>query len=288
MTATGQFEAALQIVRRCARAGYEAYLAGGCVRDLLLGREPADYDVATSATPDVVLEMFPRTFAVGAHFGVVLVAPRWRAGGWRTPALSPRWRRSGRMGRIPMGGIRMRCAIRRAPKRMCERRDFTINGLLLDPLRNPWTSDGRSEVLRSAVIDYVGGLADLDAGVVRAIGRPELRFEEDHLRMLRGVRFAARFGFELEAETKRGDPRAGAAHPRSEPRARARRADQDAHRGPCAAGLRTAGRNRAAARGAARGGADEGRGAAAAVSSRRRRVGAHADAAGATGAGLLA
>ena len=75
MPATRQFEAALRIVEKLRAAGYEAYLAGGCVRDLLLGREPEDYDVATSATPDVVLEMFPRTFAVGAHFGVVLVAP---------------------------------------------------------------------------------------------------------------------------------------------------------------------------------------------------------------------
>ena len=99
------------------------------MRDLLLGREPADYDVATSATPDVVLDLFPRTFAVGAHFGVVAGLRRRR----KMPALSRRWRRSGRIWRIPMGGIPMRCATRRPPRRMCERRDFTINGLLLDP-----------------------------------------------------------------------------------------------------------------------------------------------------------
>ena len=94
--------------------GYEAYLAGGCVRDLLLGREPADYDVATSATPDVVLEMFPRTFAVGAHFGVVLVAPEAEDAGFVTEVATFRsdWR-------IPMGGIPMRCGIRRPPRRMC-------------------------------------------------------------------------------------------------------------------------------------------------------------------------
>ena len=132
LAGTGQFEAALQVVERLRAAGYEAYLAGGCVRDLLLGREPKDYDVATSATPDVVLGMFERTFAVGAHFGVVL---------GRTMAMTTaysdrrRWRRSGPMGLIRMGGIRMRCGIRRAPRRMCGGRDFTINGLLLDPLR---------------------------------------------------------------------------------------------------------------------------------------------------------
>ena len=82
MAGSGQFEAALKIAQTLRARGYEAYFAGGCVRDLLLRREPADYDVATSATPDVVLEMFPRTFAVGAHFGVVLVAPRSR----KTPA----------------------------------------------------------------------------------------------------------------------------------------------------------------------------------------------------------
>ena len=194
---TPQIEAALDILQTLRAAGYEAYLAGGCVRDLLLGREPEDYDVATSATPNIVLDMFPRTFAVGAHFGVVLVA-------------------SGRGGACKEGAVEERCVTEVATFRSdgaysdgrhpdavsytksaaedVQRRDFTINGLLLDPMR-------LFPDLRAAVIDYVGGLEDLDAGVIRAIGRPEIRFEEDQLRLLRAVRFAARFGFEIEPAT---------------------------------------------------------------------------------------
>ncbi len=201
MAGTKQFEAALGIVETLRGAGYEAYLAGGCVRDLLLGREPADYDVATSATPDVVLEMFPRTFAVGAHFGVVLVAPETEDAGFVTEVATFRSDLAYSDGRHP-DAVRYT----KTAEEDVWRRDFTINGLLLDPLRGGRPLDECKDDpkrLRAAVLDYVGGLADLDAGVVRAIGRPELRFEEDHLRMLRGVRFAARFGFELEAETKR-------------------------------------------------------------------------------------
>jgi poly(A) polymerase len=186
---TSQFEAALGIVEKLRAAGYEAYLAGGCVRDLLLGREPTDFDVATSATPDVVLAMFERTFAVGAHFGVVLVA-----GGVDEHALTEvaTFRSDGVYtdGRHPD-----EVQYTRSAAEDVQRRDFTINGLLLDPML--LGSDG----LRSAVIDHVGGLADLDAGVIRAIGRPQRRFEEDHLRLLRAVRFAARLGFEIELAT---------------------------------------------------------------------------------------
>jgi putative nucleotidyltransferase with HDIG domain len=201
MAGSRQFEAALRIIETLRARGYEAYLAGGCVRDLLLGREPADYDVATSATPDVVLEMFPRTFAVGAHFGVVLVAPEAEDAGFVTEVATFRSDLAYSDGRHP-DAVRYT----KTAEEDVERRDFTINGLLLDPLRGGSVLDknfGDPKVLRGAVLDYVGGLADLDAGVVRAIGRAEKRFEEDHLRMLRGVRFAARFGFELEAETKR-------------------------------------------------------------------------------------
>ncbi len=232
MTGTEQFEAALKIIETLRARGYEAYLAGGCVRDLLLGREPADYDVATSATPEVVLEMFPRTFAVGAHFGVVLVSPEADDAGFVTEVATFRSDLSYSDGRHP-DGVRYT----KTAEEDVERRDFTINGLLLDPLKAfpqglkpgafsaasnarakartlPQENElsgvvlsemkiGDRKVLRSAVLDYVGGLADLEAGVVRAIGRAEKRFEEDHLRMLRGVRFAARFEFELEAETKR-------------------------------------------------------------------------------------
>jgi len=289
---TRQCDAALRIVAQLRAAGYEAYLAGGCVRDLLLGREPKDYDVATSATPDVVLKMFPRTFAVGARYGVVLVSACGGAdsGDAAEGKLTPpqvvtevaTFRSDGAYsdGRHP-DGVRYTTSAEEDVRR----RDFTINGLLLDPeklfsqelsekthpshknkdvarvghpdslaevkvraeartlqskedasgaeqaaesiLQNGTECQGTTLVvpqmpkkrgasapedcfpdasiqhLRAAVIDHVGGLADLKVGVVRAIGQPELRFEEDHLRMLRGVRFAARFGFELEAGTKR-------------------------------------------------------------------------------------
>jgi putative nucleotidyltransferase with HDIG domain len=230
MAGTEQFDAALKIIETLRARGYVAYLAGGSVRDLLLGREPADYDVATSATPEVVLEMFPRTFAVGAHFGVVLVAPEAEDAGFVTEAATFRSDLAYSDGRHP-DGVRYT----KTAEEDVQRRDFTINGLLLDPMRvlfdesqleshpsrknkdaarvvHPSPGVGHSNLnlrmndptlLRAAVLDYVGGLADLDTGVVRAIGRAEKRFEEDHLRMLRGVRFAARFGFELEAETKR-------------------------------------------------------------------------------------
>jgi poly(A) polymerase len=201
MTGNPQFEAALRIVETLRSRGHEAYLAGGCVRDLVLGREPADYDVATSATPDIVLEMFPRTFAVGAHFGVVLVAPETDKAGFVTEVATFRSDLSYSDGRHPDGVRYTKTAAEDV-----ERRDFTINGLLLDPLRGGRPLDesiGDPQILRKAVLDLVGGLADLDSGIIRAIGRPELRFQEDHLRMLRAVRFAARFGFELEPATHR-------------------------------------------------------------------------------------
>ncbi len=199
-----QFEAALQIIETLRANKYEAHLAGGCVRDLLLGREPEDYDVATSATPDIVLDMFPRTFAVGAHFGVVLVAPETEDASFVTEVATFRSDLAYSDGRHP-DAVRYTTSAQED----VQRRDFTINGLMLDPQQSLRggslldESDSDPKLLRDAVLDFVGGLADLDAGVVRAIGRPELRFEEDHLRMLRGVRFAARFGFELEPETQR-------------------------------------------------------------------------------------
>ena len=190
-TATRQLEAALGIVEKLRAEGHEAYFAGGCVRDLLLGLEPKDYDVATSATPDVVLGLFERTFAVGAHFGVVLVADGDEAGYVTTEVATFRSDGAYSDGRHP-DAVRYTASAEEDVRR----RDFTINGLLLDPLR--WGRHlveciGDPTLLRSAVLDFVGGLPDQEAGVVRAIGRAELRFEEDHLRMLRGVRFAARF-----------------------------------------------------------------------------------------------
>jgi len=188
-----KFDEAMRVVATLRTAGHQAYLAGGCVRDLLLGREPADYDVATSATPDVVLDMFQRTFAVGAKFGVVLVAPEDT--GFVTEVATFRSDGAYSDGRRP-DAVRYSMSA----EEDVQRRDFTINGLLLDPMRDGGVLGDR-EGLRAAVLDYVGGVRDLDAGVVRAIGRAEPRFEEDHLRMLRAVRFAARFGFELETGT---------------------------------------------------------------------------------------
>jgi putative nucleotidyltransferase with HDIG domain len=188
---TPQFEAALGIVRTLRDSGHQAYLAGGCVRDLVLGRSPSDYDVATSATPDVVLNLFPRTFAVGAHFGVVLVAPHNPGAGFVTEVATFRNDGAYSDGRHP-DAVRYTTS----PEEDVQRRDFTINGLLLDPLRD-------ESNVRAAVFDFVGGLADLDSGILRAIGRPEQRFEEDHLRMLRAVRFAARFNFAIESTTLR-------------------------------------------------------------------------------------
>jgi poly(A) polymerase len=215
-----QFDAALQIIAALRAAGHEAFLAGGCVRDMLLGREPKDYDVATSATPDMVLDMFPRTFAVGAHFGVVLVAT---GGGADAGGADDSEQDESRYVVTEVATFRSDGAYSdgRHPDAVryttsaeedVRRRDFTINGLLLDPERlfphgpkldslDEFDVRAEARTLHGAVIDHVGGLADLEAGIVRAIGRPELRFEEDHLRMLRAVRFAARFGFELDAAT---------------------------------------------------------------------------------------
>jgi len=181
---TPEFDAALEVIAKLRDAGYEAYLAGGCVRDMLLGRAPKDFDVATSATPDIVLAMFERTFAVGAHFGVVLVCWGDEDSYFTTEVATFRSDGAYSDGRHP-DAVRYTTSAEEDVRR----RDFTINGLLSDP--------------NAGVIDYVGGVADLEAGIVRAIGDARERFEEDHLRMLRGVRFAARFGFELEAGTGR-------------------------------------------------------------------------------------
>ena len=200
-----QFGAAVEIIRTLRSKGHEAYLAGGGVRDLLLGREPQDYDVATSATPDIVLDMFPRTFAVGAHFGVVLVASEI-GGDCEDGSVAERcvtevatFRNDGVYsdGRHPDEVRYTKTAAEDV-----QRRDFTINGLLLDPTHlEDAGPDERAAAVRAGLLDYVGGLADLEARVIRAIGRPEKRFEEDQLRLLRAVRFAARFGFEIEPAT---------------------------------------------------------------------------------------
>ncbi len=182
---------AIHVVRELRRHGFQSYLAGGCVRDMLLGLEPTDYDVTTDATPNDVMRIFPETYAVGAQFGVVLV-PVPKEGREIDPAGPPHpvevatFRSDGVYldGRHPE-----HVEYSKSPEEDVQRRDFTINGLLMDPL------DG------DRVLDVVGGRADLAAGIVRAIGDPERRFLEDKLRMLRAVRFAARFGYAIDAPT---------------------------------------------------------------------------------------
>ena len=175
---TSSRDDALAVVRTLRGAGHVAYFAGGCVRDELLGLTPSDYDVATDAPPPRIAGLFRRTQMVGAIFGVVLV----RQG--KSAVETATFRTDGAYadGRRP-DAVRFATAAEDA-----RRRDFTINGLFLDPL------DG-------TVIDHVGGRADLAARRLRAIGAADERFAEDHLRLLRAVRFAARFGLEIEPQT---------------------------------------------------------------------------------------
>ena len=180
---------ATSIVQSLRQRGFQAYLVGGCVRDLLLGREPKDYDVATDATPRQVMEIFPETYAVGAQFGVVLVpAPE----GAETSGTSKASATEVATFRSDIGYSDGRhpdeVRFSKTPQEDVARRDFTINGMLLDPVSGD-------------VLDFVGGRDDLKSGIIRTIGDPETRFGEDKLRMLRGVRFAARFGYEIEPAT---------------------------------------------------------------------------------------
>jgi poly(A) polymerase len=186
------YRAAASIVAALRGAGHQAYFAGGCVRDLLLGLEPKDFDVATSATPDVVMGLFARTYSVGAHFGVVLVCtPDGEGGEIATEVATFRHDGAYSDGRRP-DAVRFS----NDPREDVLRRDFTINGMLLDPVIFEETGDAGS-----ATLDYVGGQEDLRARVLRAIGDPVLRFAEDKLRMLRGVRFAARLGLAIDPRT---------------------------------------------------------------------------------------
>ncbi|HVO63054.1 MAG TPA: CCA tRNA nucleotidyltransferase [Terriglobales bacterium] len=193
-------EHAIQIVRTLRAAGHQAYLCGGCVRDELLGREPADYDVTTDATPADVMRIFPETYAVGAQFGVVLVPlPENATMPEDTQGREPANGNSEHPDVVEVATFRSDIGYSdgrhpdqvRFSKDPCEdvqRRDFTINGLLLDPISDE-------------VLDYVSGRKDLAHQIIRAIGDPEQRFTEDKLRMLRAVRFAARFGYEIEPAT---------------------------------------------------------------------------------------
>lgn len=172
-------ELATAVVRKLRGSGYAAYLVGGCVRDLLLGLTPKDYDVTTEARPEAVMGLFPNSLLVGSSFGVVLV----RDNSAQVEVATFRSDHEYRDGRRPV-----EVTFQTDPKEDVLRRDFTINALLMDP------DSGE-------VLDFVQGREDLADGLVRAIGRPDERFREDHLRLLRAVRFAARLNFQIEPET---------------------------------------------------------------------------------------
>lgn len=171
-------KAAIQIIQKLRTAGHEALLAGGCVRDRLLGREPKDFDVATSATPQEVISLFPGALTVGAHFGVVIVRHEQE----QIEVATFRTDGSYKDGRHPES-VTFSTAEEDA-----QRRDFTVNGLFFDPINDH-------------IIDYVGGQADMEKRVLRAIGQPSKRFEEDKLRLLRAIRFATTLGFEIDPTT---------------------------------------------------------------------------------------
>lgn len=171
-------QTAVQIIQKLTQDGHTALLAGGCVRDMLLGREPKDFDVATSATPDQVIKLFPGAQTVGAHFGVVIV----RMNHVHVEVATFRSDGSYSDGRRPDS------VTFSTPELDAQRRDFTVNGLFFDPLADK-------------VIDHVGGQNDLRIGLLRAIGVAKDRFEEDHLRLMRAVRFATVLGFDIEHAT---------------------------------------------------------------------------------------
>ena len=166
------------IVSQLRERGHVAYFAGGCVRDLLRGQVPKDIDIATDARPETVQKLFPRTYAVGAHFGVIVVLQdglQFEVATFRSDGAY-------------VDGRRPESVTFATAEEDAARRDFTINGMFFDPVGEK-------------VIDFVGGRADLEARLVRAIGEPAERFAEDRLRMLRAVRFATTLGFEIEART---------------------------------------------------------------------------------------
>jgi poly(A) polymerase len=171
-------ETAADIVRCLQTAGFAAFWVGGCVRDFLLGREPQDFDIATDARPEQVEQLFRRTIPVGKKFGVVIVLERRQQFQVATFRAEAEYRDGRRPEKVVFASAEADAA----------RRDFTVNGLFYDPLTEK-------------IHDWVGGEADLRAKIIRTIGAPAERFGEDHLRMLRAVRFAAQLGFEIEPGT---------------------------------------------------------------------------------------
>ena len=169
---------AADIVRRLQDAGFEAFWVGGCVRDFMLGREPGDYDIATNAVPDEIERLFHKTIAVGRQFGVMVVVEGGEQFEVATFRAESDYQDGRRPNQVSFGD----------PQADATRRDFTINGLFYDPVK---------QTLR----DWVGGEADLKSRIIRTIGKPEERFADDHLRLMRAVRFAAQLGFEIESAT---------------------------------------------------------------------------------------
>ncbi len=188
-SATAARQSAIAIIARLREHGHVAWLAGGCVRDELLGLTPTDFDIATSATPPQIRAIFPHAHSVGEHFGVMLVkhdgavieVATFRTDGVYADARRPE-------------SVTFANDVADA-----QRRDFTINAIFLDPTDS--AADVPAAGVRGRVIDYVGGLADLRAGVIRAVGNADDRLREDHLRALRAVRFAARLGFTIDSAT---------------------------------------------------------------------------------------
>lgn len=171
---------AREIVRHLKQSGYEAYFVGGCVRDFILGHPSSDYDIVTSALPDQVIALFPHTLSIGAKFGVVAVMVEhypYEVATFRSDDLYED-------GRHP-SQVRFSSATEDV-----FRRDFTVNGLLMDPVSRE-------------IFDYVNGRADIENNIIRTIGDPDNRFNEDYLRMLRAIRFAANLGFKIEPETQK-------------------------------------------------------------------------------------
>ncbi len=171
-------DTAIKIVRQLREVGHVAYFAGGCVRDMLRGVEPHDFDIATTATPEQIRNMFPRTVAVGAAFGVVLVLEgdqQFEVATFRNDEVYLDGRRP--------SGVRFG-----TPEEDAQRRDFTVNGIFFDPLVEE-------------IIDFVGGRADIERRVIRTIGEPRHRFGEDKLRLLRCIRFATTLGYEIDPAT---------------------------------------------------------------------------------------
>src|SRR3954470_4481544 len=169
---------AIEIVRRLQAAGFAAFWVGGCVRDVLLGREPYDYDIATDARPEQTEKLFPKIIPVGKQFGVLLIVEDGHEFQIATFRAESDYQDGRRPEQVHFSDAREDAI----------RRDFTVNGLFFDPI---------TEQLH----DWVGGEKDLRAKIIRTIGSPDERFGEDHLRMLRAIRFAAQLGFEIEPKT---------------------------------------------------------------------------------------